>query len=195
MKLPLNCSVEYHHSFLSKRETNRLYNYLASLERLTNIHKIETISGEIYHQENGKLMFLNKELYEANEFPESLWGPTMIWPKELVLIKERIDNFTGHQFDVCVCIYYADCNAGVGYHSDLVAFGDTSIIPSLSLGEERVFQLRELETRKEHNVVLENGSLIIMGEHCQERYEHSLPLNPEYKNPRINLTFRKFGFA
>ncbi len=194
MKLPLNCSVEYHKSFLSKNVSSRLYNYLIRLDRLTTPNRIETMRDENYTQENGKLMFLTKELYEENKFSESVWGPTMIWPKELQGIKDKIEEFTGHRFDVCVCIYYENGNSGVGYHSDFVAFGDTSLIPSLSLGEERAFQLKEIETQKEHTIVLENGSLIIMGEHCQQHYEHSLPLNPEYKRPRFNLTFRKYGF-
>jgi len=194
MKLPLNCSVEYHPSFLLLSEATKLQQYFGQLKRLTTTHRIETVIGEVFHQENGKLMFITKELYEANALPESQWGPTMIWSEEMELIRERIIKFTGHHFDVCVCIYYEDGNSGVGYHSDFVAFGNTSIIPSLSLGEERIFQLRENLTNKEHEIVLENGSLLIMGAHCQERYEHGLPLNPEYKNPRFNLTFRKYGF-
>ena len=109
------------------------------------------------------------------------------------IVKEKVETYTGHQFETCVCIYYPDGNSGVGYHSDFIAFGDTTLIPSLSLGEDRIFKLREKETLIEHEILLNNGSLIIMGEHCQERYEHSLPENSKYKNPRINLTFRKYG--
>ena len=32
-----------------------------------------------------------------------------------------------------------------------------------------------------------------MGKNCQEKYEHSIPCNKKYKNPRINLTFRLFS--
>jgi len=64
----------------------------------------------------------------------------------------------------------------------------------LSLGEERDFFLREKETLAETKIILENGSLIMMGENCQELYEHSLPTNNINKRPRINLTFRKYGF-
>ena len=76
----------------------------------------------------------------------------------------------------------------------MIAYGDTNIIPSISLGEEREFQLRENATQEIYNITLENGSMIIMGENCQKNYEHALPPHSKYKNARINLTFRKYGF-
>ena len=81
------------------------------------------------------------------------------------------------------------------YHSDLLAFGDTSFIPSISLGEERKFALGEKATLEIFETVLENGSLLVMEENCQARYEHSLLIDPIYKNGRINLTFRLYGFV
>ena len=194
MKLGLNCNVEYHPSFLSKAEANELFKHLDGFKELTNMLVLKTLAGESYSYEFGKLTFTDKKLQEVKTFPESVWGPSMIWSDQMILIKNRIENFTGHKFEVCVCIYYPDGNSGVAYHSDYVAFGDTSFIPSLSLGEEREFYLREKETLTETKIILENGSLIIMAENYQERYEHSLPINDIYKRPRINLTFRKYGF-
>lgn len=74
-----------------------------------------------------------------------------------------------------------------------MAYGDTSTIPSLSLGEERKFCLREKQTLKVAEVLLKNGSLLIMGKDCQEKYEHALPIDSNYKKGRINITFRKYG--
>ncbi len=83
-------------------------------------------------------------------------------------IKERVENVVGHQFQTCVCVYYPDGNSGVDYHSDSVAYGDTNVIASVSLGQERLFNLREKATQKEHELLLHQGSLLIMGEGCQE---------------------------
>ena len=112
----------------------------------------------------------------------------------MAFLKKSIEKHTGIKFETCVCIFYPNGNSGVDFHSDYIAFGDTTIIPSLSIGEERIFLLREKETGKVNELKLENGSLLVMGEYCQERYEHALPLNSDYKKPRINLTFRKYGF-
>lgn len=193
MKLPLNCKVEYFKDFLCLKEANDLFRELNNL--LKNIsYSPTTENGKIYDVNFKKVMFIDQNLLDEMRFPEEHWGPTKHWTDTLKILKEKIERFTNSKFEVCVLIYYPDGNSGVDFHSDYVAFGDTSIIPSISLGEEREFKLREKESGDETAITLKNGSLIVMGEHCQDRYEHSLPTNSIYKNPRINLTFRKYGF-
>ncbi len=194
MKLPLHCNVTYQKKFLSGAESQELLDHLMNFKELTAPFEITTLSGEAYRHTYGKMMFIDKDLFEEKKFPEAVWGANRIWSKEMAMVKERVETLTGHTFATCVCIYYPDGNSGVEYHSDFASFGDTSIIPSVSLGEERKFYLREKRTLEEHKFFLENGSLIIMGENCQELYEHSLPVDAAYKRPRINLTFRKYGF-
>ncbi len=194
MKLPLNCSVEYIDTFLSISESKALYNELIEVYRIHELKtKITTSTGEIYSN-YGKLMFLDKTLYESNKLPEVLWGKSMIWSTKLNEIKRRVEKIVNRTFHVCVCIYYPDGNSGVDFHSDYVAFGDINLIPSLSIGEGREFQLREKETLNVYEITLTEGSLLIMGKDCQQNYEHCLPINPKYKNGRINLTFRTYGF-
>ena len=192
MKLPLNCEANYYESFLSSEEAQILFIKLNQLIQKTTFTP-QTINGKSYHVNFGKIMFVDQEL--INNFPEEHWGPTSVWFKELRKVKDKIQQLTGHTFQTCVMIYYPDGNSGIDFHSDYVAFGDTSIIPSISLGEERLFTFREKANGNEFSTLLANGSLIIMGEHCQENYEHSLPTNSKYKNARINLTFRKYGFT
>lgn len=193
MKLPLNCDVEYISDFLALEDANELFIELRDVIRLTNFLP-QTEDGNKYNVNFGKVMFLDQILLDENRFSEQHWGPTKFWTNKLKSLKEKIENFTNHKFQVCVLIHYPDGNSGVDFHSDYVAYGDTSIIPSISLGEEREFKFREKESGVEISKTLENGSLVIMGKHCQDRYEHSLPINPKYKKPRINLTFRKYGF-
>lgn len=194
MKLPLNCTVEYIENFLTKEEAEKLFSHIANNYDISN-QEIKTADGKIYKIDTGKISFIDQELYEANRLPDYMYGKTAIWPEPLLEIRKRVEQLTSCTFGVGVCIYYPDGHSGVTYHSDPPAFGDTTIIPSLSLGEERVFSLKEKSTQKEHHIELANGSLIVMGENCQERYEHSLPTNPKYKNPRINITFRSYGFG
>ena len=193
MKLPISCEAEYFKGFLDLNDAKNLFNELHKLAKKTK-YTPQTVDGTIYEVNFGKIMFIDQNLFIENRFPEKHWGPTKIWTNKLRVLKEKIENFTNKKFQVCVLIYYPDGNSGVDFHSDYVAFGDTTIIPSISLGEEREFKFRNKEDGNEFGTILENGSLIIMGEHCQNRYEHSLPINPKYKKPRINLTFRKYGF-
>ncbi len=194
MILDLNCEIKYKEFFLSEEESDAIYNELFDIKELTTPFSMTLFNGETYQENYGKHMFMDVELFINNNLPSDIWGPTKSWTKPLLAVRDKIADETGHRFQVCVCIYYPDGNSGVDYHSDTVAFGDTSQIVSISLGEERVFHLREKTTQKVHEIVLKKGSLLLMGEHCQERYEHALPLDSNYKQPRINLTFRKYGF-
>jgi len=194
MKLPLNSEVEYLSDFLNKADAHELFIELNDIVKKTNFRP-KTEDGTAYELNFKKVMFLDSSLLAGNIFPEQHWGPTKGWTNKLETLKDKIESFTNQKFEVCVLIFYPDGNSGVDFHSDYAAFGDTSIIPSISLGEEREFKFREKESQVEVSQTLADGSLVIMGKYCQERYEHSLPINSQYKNPRINLTFRKYGFS
>ena len=106
----------------------------------------------------------------------------------------RVGAVTGCDHPVCVAIYYPDGRAGVDYHSDPPAFGDTRAIASISLGCERRFGIRDLEGQAEDYVMrLAHGSLLTMGPGFQDRYAHAILLEETCTEPRINLTFRCFG--
>ena len=193
MMLPLNSEVEYFSRFLDINKANELFTELYDIVKKTNFSP-QSEDGITHVVNFDKIMFINQNFLDENRFPQAHWGPTRVWTEKLKNLKIKIEDFTKQKFEVCVLIFYPDGNSGVDFHSDFSAFGDTSIIPSISLGEEREFKFREKESKQELSQILKNGSLVIMGKHCQERYEHSLPINPKYKGPRINLTFRKYGF-
>lgn len=193
MKLPLKCEADYFQNFLTKPESEELYNHLIADFNLKEENSFQLQNGDHIKLNYGKIMFLDEDIYQKNLLPPAVWGNTAVWSEKMTTLKRKVELHTSRKFEVCVCIFYPDGNSGVDFHSDLIAFGDTSYIPSISLGEEREFVLREKENFQEYEINLANGSLIIMGENCQELYEHSLPTNPKYKNGRINLTFRKFG--
>ncbi len=193
MKLPLNCEADYYLDFLSELESNELYSHLTSDFNLTDENFIQSQNGESIKLDFGKMMFLDEDIYNKNLLPSEHWGNTAIWSEQMSRLKKKVEFITSQKFEVCVCIFYPDGNSGVDFHSDYIAFGDTNFIPSISLGEERKFVLREKSSREEYDINLANGSMIIMGDKCQELYEHSLPTNPQYKNGRVNLTFRKYG--
>ncbi len=192
-KLNLNCHLEYFRGFLPIEECQMLYSDLTENYKIAQYNQ-KYAAGKIYELDFGKIMFVDHELHERNIFPETLWGKSIPWTNHLKRLKEAVESVTGKRFHVCVCVYYPDGHSGVDYHCDYPAYGDTTVIASISIGQEREFLLREKSSSKETRILLEEGSLLIMGEHCQDRYEHSLPVNPEYLNGRINLTFRQYGF-
>lgn len=194
MSTNLNNVISYNPNFLPEKEATELFKQLTSLSELTNMMEIKLSSGDVIKYNFGKLMFVDSDLMRKNVFPKSDWGNVMEWPKYMLSVKKQIEELTEQEFKTCVCIYYPDGNSGIDYHSDKMAFGNTDIIPSISLGEERLFYIRKNKTMVENKILLKHGSLLVMEERCQEYYEHSLPENPKYLNPRVNLTFRKYGF-
>lgn len=194
IQLPVNCVATYVEDFLSKESARKLYEQLISQYNIAQQTLKIAFTDELSYSDTKKIMFVDEDLFTKNTFPDEVWGKTAIWSDELRTIKEQVETFTGLKFGVCVCIYYPDGNSGVTFHSDFPAFGDTSTIPSISLGAERIFQLREKESLQVHDILLQEGSMLVMGENCQERYEHSLPVDARCTAGRINLTFRQYGY-
>ena len=194
MDRKLNEHILYVDNFLRKNKADMLFDRLITYQELTSMMRMEFASGGSSTFNFGKLMFLDRRLKEEDRLPESNYGNSIAWTADILSVKKLVEAYLNQQFQVCVCIYYPDGNSGVDYHSDPPAFGDTSIIASLSLGEEREFLMREKASFLETKQILAHGSLLIMKNDCQMLYEHCLPVNSIYTNPRINLTFRKYGF-
>ena len=194
MKLQIDCEVEYTEGFVSKDESAVLFRWICDHCEGLESNEIRMGDGSTFLSDTGKIMFVDPELTDTSLFPEP-HGRRVAWPPLLEALRDRLERLTGREFNVCVCIYYRDGGVGVDFHSDLRSFGPVSYIPSISLGAERRFSLRQREQHSDEvSLVLADGSLLIMGDGCQERYEHSLPLDPDCSEPRINLTFRPFGW-
>ena len=198
-QLKLDCDVKYYPTFLSKKEATNLYEYIFEnfdLVRRTVNTKNEEGDETKYKLNRGTTMFLDKELENSDIVP-NIWGTDIsrnVWSGIVENVKERVENLTGKRYNICLCNYYATGNRTIGFHSDQEEYGSISCIASISLGEEREFVFRsKKDPTNKTGLVLEHGSLIIMGENCQERYEHSVPANKKCKNGRINLTFRLFS--
>ena len=81
----------------------------------------------------------------------------------------------------------------MGWHSDdEKELGVNPVIASVSLGGERKFLIRERKDHKnKREIILKNGSLLIMKSGFQSKYQHSIPKTKKKVRERINLTFRK----
>jgi alkylated DNA repair dioxygenase AlkB len=64
------------------------------------------------------------------------------------------------------------------------------LIASLSLGAARRFDIRHKECGETHSILLENGSLVVMGGELQQYWKHQLARTMRPVEERINLTFR-----
>lgn len=193
IRLPLDCDAWYQPGFLAPSAAQSLYDEIFDHYPITD-KRIPMADGSEHIAETGSYIFTDAELTSHDALPP-VWGGRAPWFDALARIRERIADATGVRFRVARCIYYRDGSEGVDFHRDLPAYGDTRRIASLSLGAEREFVLRRVDDEAQrHALRLAPGSLLYMGEGSQQRYEHALPHDPECAAPRINITFRCYGW-
>ena len=114
------------------------------------------------------------------------------WTNELLQMKHKLEQFTGHTYNSCLLNLYHNGAEGMGWHSDNEKELDGATpIASVSLGARRKFAFRHKQDKTTSSVFLENGSLLIMHQPIQEHWHHSLLKTKTVTGPRINLTFRK----
>jgi alkylated DNA repair dioxygenase AlkB len=113
---------------------------------------------------------------------------------ELLEIKKSIEPIAGITFNSVLINYYRDGKDRVAWHSDdEKELGINPVIASVSLGAERKFKFRHKkfkENQLKHEVLLTNGSLLVMSGPTQHYWHHEIPRTAKPIGPRINLTFR-----
>ncbi len=114
------------------------------------------------------------------------------WTLLLQKIKYQIESVAETQFTTVLLNYYRDGKDSNGWHADNEKeLGKNPIIASLSLGSERMFQLKHnTNPNLKQNILLENGSLLLMKGTTQHFWKHQIPKSTKITGGRINLTFR-----
>ena len=114
------------------------------------------------------------------------------WTKELLMIKEKISQQAGLEFNSVLVNYYRDGQDSMGWHADdEKELGINPTIASVSLGETRRFDIKHKQNPELHyKFELTSGSLLIMRGALQHHWVHQIPAQKKVKEPRINLTFR-----
>lgn len=115
------------------------------------------------------------------------------WTDALLLIKEFAERYCETNFNSCLLNLYHNGSEGMGWHSDDEKSLDPDApIASISFGQERrfLFRLRSDHSQKKE-ILLENGSLLLMDALSQRFWQHSLPVSKKSTGVRINLTFRR----
>ena len=111
----------------------------------------------------------------------------------LQCIENRIYQLCDESFTTVLLNLYRDGKDSNGWHADDEAeLGKNPVIASLSLGAPRFFHLRHNQDSKQrYKLLLEHGSLLIMGGETQHHWKHQVAKTAKKVGPRINLTFRK----
>ena len=114
------------------------------------------------------------------------------WTPLLAQIRTRLVDALGLPLNGVLLNYYRDGQDSMGWHSDdEVELGRNPHIVSLNLGGSRRFDLRRKgHNRIEHSLLLNQGSLLVMGGPTQHYWQHQIAKTRMPCAPRLNLTFR-----
>lgn len=144
----------------------------------------------------GKRIFTKRKVawYASKVFEYTYSNSTKIslpWTKELLELKELVENKTNETYNSCLLNLYHNGEEGMAWHSD----GEKDLkqngaIASLSFGAERKFLFKHKNSKQTINIILEKGSLLVMKGETQKHWLHRLPPTKKVTTPRINLTFR-----
>jgi alkylated DNA repair dioxygenase AlkB len=116
------------------------------------------------------------------------------WTRALLDIKKRVEAVARTDFNSVLLNYYRDHRDSMGLHSDdEPELGETPILASLSLGEERTFILKHKSDKalKPVRLKLASGSLLLMKGDTQHHWKHGIEKEARPCGPRVNLTFRR----
>ena len=114
------------------------------------------------------------------------------WTEELLKIKAKVENLAGMSFNSVLLNYYRDGNDSVSWHSDGDGIpGRNMFVASVSLGQERVFDIRSKDDHTtKFNILLEDGSYLLMKGEFQDKWQHRIAKSTHPMKERVNLTFR-----
>ena len=114
------------------------------------------------------------------------------WTESLQAIKERAEQLAKARFNSVLANLYRDGADSVSWHADDEReLGATPVIASVSLGQERTFQLKhKFDKTLKTNILLPHGSVLVMSGTTQQYWLHQIAKTRRAIAPRINLTFR-----
>ncbi|MFD2568257.1 alpha-ketoglutarate-dependent dioxygenase AlkB family protein [Pseudotenacibaculum haliotis] len=184
--LPFDGEVIDHGLVLNRQECNFYYQKLWDEIPWENDQAI--VFGKHYITKRKVAWFGDKEY---NYTYSGVTKQAHVWTQELLELKSLVEKLSGTTYNSCLLNLYHDGSEGMAWHSD----GEKTLlekgtIASLTLGAERKFSFKHKETKQRVDIILKNGSLLLMKGETQKNWLHRLPPTKKVHSPRINLTFR-----
>jgi alkylated DNA repair dioxygenase AlkB len=124
--------------------------------------------------------------YSGVLFEPEPWHP-LVWQ-----LTDQVNQLCQTRFNSVLLNWYADGQQHMGWHSDdEPELGNNPQIASLSLGQQRFFDLKHKNLGTQLKLGLGHGSLLLMAGQCQQYWQHRVPKMAAATEGRINLTFRE----
>jgi alkylated DNA repair dioxygenase AlkB len=176
--------VEYIEDFLSKEEADQYLRAFLEL-KATITPEAVTMFGRTSLQKRLSVQYGADYIYNKTAKKSHPWTPPMLE------IKGRMEAVAGPLHGGLLWIY-PDGDAGLGWHEDK---GNPEVIASLSLGAERIIAFGigpVVGCREVFRMRLAHGSLLLIPAETNEATKHRVPPERRVKEPRVNVTLRRF---
>jgi hypothetical protein len=143
---------------------------------------------------------VKEDIIPAYRYPGNYTGcewKTFPWAPKSKMIKEAVEEalkpLWNQTMNHCVTNYYRNGDDFIAHHSDKdLDLNREGVIVSVSLGEERIMELRRRAEPKDTNrVLLPHGSMLVLGPKTNEKWTHSILKKEDSTGPRISLTMRE----
>jgi alkylated DNA repair dioxygenase AlkB len=187
--LPRDGKVYYHGPLMDRPQAD---NYLSALKQKIEWRHDEGVMFGKKYVTSRQVAWYGEKPFAYNYSKDTKLA--LPWTDELLELKRLIENKTGETFNSCLLNLYHDGSEGMGWHSDNEKeLKENGAIASMSFGAERKFVFKHKASKEKVEVLLEHGSLLIMGGTTQEHWLHRLPPSKRITTPRVNLTFRSIA--
>ena len=184
--LPFDGEVLYLGKVFNRKEVAQYYQTF--LEKIPWKNDEAIIFGK-HHITKRKVAWFGDNTYSYKY--SGITKQAHIWTPELLQLKQKVEELSATTYNSCLLNLYHDGEEGMGWHSDAEkTLLDNGTIASVTLGAERKFSFKHRESKQRIDVLLENGSLLLMKGTTQKNWLHRLPPTKKVFSPRINLTFR-----
>lgn len=184
--LPYDGETHYHGRILDGKECDFFYESL--LNEIPWEHDEAKIFGKHYITKR-KVAWFGDRAYEYKY--SGISKQAHLWTSDLLKLKQIVEKVSGHTYNSCLLNLYHNGLEGMSWHTDAEkTLQENGAIASVTLGAVRKFSFKHKETKRRVDVILENGSLLVMKGTTQKHWLHRLPPTKKVHSPRINLTFR-----
>lgn len=185
-KLP-NAEISYWPQFFSTEKAEALFTLL--YEKTPWQQDAIQVFGKTHPQPRLTCLYGNEGKpygYSGIVMQPHKWNPVLMY------IKNEVEQVCNAMFTTVLLNLYRNGQDSNGWHADNEReLGRNPLIASVSFGATRMFQLQHNSIKEaRHKLMLENGSLLIMGGETQHFWKHQIPKTNKPVGPRINLTFR-----
>lgn len=174
--------VDYINDFLATSEADKL---LAEFLALDMTPETVVMYGKEHVTKRRSIQYGVQYNYNEGAKIAIPWTPLMLD------LKRRMEILAG-TLDGGLVQIYPDGESGIGWHEDK---GEPAVIASLSLGAERAFAFGTGPVKscvEIWRMTLDHGSLLLIPRETNLALKHRLCVTKKVKEPRVNVTLRRF---